>query len=363
MRRRFVCSALLAGLLSLATADVHAASTGRYTLSATVRGSQVEGLPLFFTDQQVVILGRDGYLWDFRPSEAKNSRKTSGSFHGYSAAEMRAALQRELGSRLEVTGTGHYLVAHPPKQGAQWAERFEELYRSFVHYFSVRGFKLSEPEFPLVAIVWTKQEDFLRYAAAEGAPASPNLLGYYSPTSNRVTLYDVGANGKTNSAEWSQNAATIIHEATHQTAFNTGIHSRYAGPPRWVAEGLGTLFEAPAIWDSRNPRQRDRINHGRLSEFRQLQKSRKPLAFVELLSSDRMFDQNPSAAYAEAWALTYYLVETDSQRYCQYLAKTAGRPAFKEYPAAQRLADFTAVFGENFPLFESHYLKFIAGAK
>ncbi|MFN9752880.1 MAG: DUF1570 domain-containing protein [Planctomycetota bacterium] len=29
----------------------------------------------------------------------------------------------------------------------------------------------------------------------------------------------------------------MVHEATHQIAFNTGIHSRFAPMPRWFTEG------------------------------------------------------------------------------------------------------------------------------
>src|SRR5262245_20690259 len=31
---------------------------------------------------------------------------------------------------------------------------------------------------------------------------------------------------------------TMIHEATHQVAFNTGLHSRLGCNPKWVVEGL-----------------------------------------------------------------------------------------------------------------------------
>ena len=37
---------------------------------------------------------------------------------------------------------------------------------------------------------------------------------------------------------------TIIHEATHQTAYNVGVHARFADQPRWLVEGLAMMFEA-----------------------------------------------------------------------------------------------------------------------
>ncbi len=72
---------------------------------------------------------------------------------------------------------------------------------------------------------------------------------------------------------------------------------------------------------------------------------------------------NPGAAYAEAWALTFYLSETRPRQYNAYLAKTAARPNFEPYTAAQRRADFTAAFSTDPRMLEADYLRFIAGLK
>jgi hypothetical protein len=331
----------------------------RFTMLVEIGGREVEGMPLAWTNSQVYLLARDGRLWDFAPGKTNRFRKTSSSFTSYSAAEIRARLERELGGKLQVTGTGHYLVAHPKGKEA-WAQRFEELYRSIVNYFSLRGLRVHEPEFPLVAVVWGRHEDFLRYAAAEGSQVKQGVLGFYSPSSNRVTLYDQGA-GAASARAWQQNEATIIHEATHQMAFNTGVHNRFSATPRWLAEGLGTMFEAPGVWDWRNhPLVGDRINRGRLAEFRQwLARGRTSGAFVNLLGSDRQFDGNPSAAYAEAWAWVLFLTETYPQKFGQYVQRVASRPNFEAYPSARRISDFTAVFGDDLRMLERHFLTFM----
>ena len=351
----------LLSLLMLAAA-AKADDSPKWTITTQLRGRTIEGMPLNWSGDKVYLLGRDGHLWDFRPDEARDYRKTASSFRGYSPAELRAVLQRELGQHLDVTGTGHYLVAHPRNQGAEWAQRFEELYRSFVHYFSVRGLRPKEPQFPLVAIVWAKPEDLYRYAAAEGLPVGRGTLGYYSAVTNRVALYDYTAEaGRTGG--WKQNAATIIHEATHQMAFNTGVHNRLALPPRWLAEGLGTLYEAPGVWNPHNyPARGDRINRGRLTQFREFANSGRPAAwFLQLVASDQPFRTSVGAAYAESWALTFFLSETEPAKYGQYLAKTAKRPAFESYSTAQRMADFTAIFGKDFRMMDANLLRFIAG--
>ena len=341
-----------------------AADSMSWMLEVQVRGARVEGMPLRVSDDQVYLLARDGQLWDFRPEEARDFRKTAGRFTGFSAAQMRAELERELGGRLDITGTGHYLVAHPPNHGAQWAERFEGLYRSFYHYCSVRGMRLKEPAFPLVAIVWPNQRDFLHYCISHGGNPGPNVLGYYSPVTNRIVLYD-SAVGPNRGEDWRQNAATIVHEATHQTAFNTGVHSRFGLPPRWVAEGLGMLWEARGIYDAPNyPTMEDRINADRLRAFRSYAAAGRPVgAFIGLIESDRQFGQRAAEAYAESWAFTFFLSETEPRKYTAYLARTADRPAFEQYTSAERLADFKAVFGDNFRMMDANFLRFIATLK
>jgi hypothetical protein len=329
------------------------------TIEALVRNQRVEGTPLAASKSNVILLKRNGEVIEFTPGEARDYQKTANGFAPYSPAIMRGQLEREFGPAFEVTGTGHFLVVHPKGQ-QQWADRFEQMYRSCIMYFKVRGFAINDPEFPLVAIVFPNRDDFLRYALNEGATQAKNYLGYYSLKTNRVALFDNGA-GRNNAQLNDANIATVYHEASHQTAFNTGIHKRYAGTPRWVVEGLGTLFEARGVNDSRSyPSAKDRINQERLKEFRVLLPKRKPGRFLELLNSDRMFEQDMSAAYAESWAFTFFLIETMPREYARYLAKTAARQPFTDYLAAERVKDFTDVFGENIALLEAKFLRYIA---
>jgi hypothetical protein len=336
---------------------VQGADASRNLLELRLGQDRVEGIPLAWSKQRVYLLARDGRLWEFPPTAAEDFRKVPGVFTSFSPGVMRSQVQAELGNRYEVTGAGHYLVAHPAGQKNLWADRFEDLYRSFIHYFSVRGFTVKNPEFPLVAIVLPDYAAFRRYAQAEGRNLPSSVLGYYSPLSNRIALYDTTRQG----ADWRLNAETIIHEATHQSAFNTGIHSRFADQPRWVVEGLAMLFEARGVWDSRNyPSQSERINRSQLEAFRAYASSkRKSDSLLQLISSDRRFDSDTQNAYAEAWALSFFLVETEPRKYAQYLQRLAALPPFAERSSADRVKDFTSVFSGNFALLESRFSRFI----
>jgi len=331
-----------------------------WMLELSVHGQRIEGAPVEWNAREVVLMGRDGRLWQFPPDEARDYHKTSDRFYGYSPADLRSILGRELGGGFDVSGTGHYLVAHPRGKRDEWADRFEELYRRFVHYFSVRGFGLVEPPFPLVGIVCRNQEEFSRYAAARGGPAGRGVLGFFSNQTNRIVLYDIGG-GETGAAGWQQNAATVVHEATHQMAFNTGIHSRYTQPPLWVAEGLATMFEGVVgAGEASDGPPRARANPSRLAAFRaSVAPNHRPEMLAELVATDRLFRAAPAAAYAEAWALTFYLVETQPARHAEYLARTARRPAFERYSSKQRTADFISVFGDDWRMLEARLLRFM----
>jgi hypothetical protein len=272
---------------------------------------------------------------------------------------MKAMLQQELGSRFEISETRHYLVVHPRGLSSEWSERFEELYNRFGHYFRVRGFALQEPLYPMVAIVDRNRDEYFQRAAASGTPVPPNFLGHYDPKSNRVFLYDETASNP--HANWSDNADTIIHEATHQTAYNVGVHGRFNAPPRWLVEGLATMFEAPGVWSERyDHTQADRINRGRFDSFRRYIATRRQSGSLALLlTTDEAFRSDPDGAYAEGWALSFYLCETQPKLYAAYLEKTAARPAFSHYTAAERMADFQAIFGGDLKLFEAKYLHYM----
>lgn len=360
MRMKFVLLAafFLASLPLAAPHPVHAQQAFKLQLF----GRWVEGTPLVATEKQVFLLARDGQMWEFAPSEAQSYSKSSGTFNSYTQAEMRGQLMREFGSKFEVSGNGHYLVVHPAGQKDLWAPRFEELYRSFVHYFNTRAFRPSEPRFPMIAIVYPRQADFQRAATADGCKNVQNMLGYYSPKTNRIVLFDVTA-GRAGH-DWSTNADTIIHEATHQMAFNAGMHSRFGQSPQWVCEGLATMFEARGVWNGRvHQNQADRVNRIQLTAFRRYQPRRTSSTIAETVSSDRAFNKDTEAAYAEAWALSFFLSEQEPRKYVRYLSKTATVKDFTLYPGPQRLKDFTDIFGDNFGLLDARMKRFIGELK
>lgn len=332
-----------------------------FMMRTYVDGQIIEGQPLLWSRSQMLLLGRDGRLHIFDPRAARQSRKTSPRFFGYTQSEMKEDLYREFGKTSEITTTYHYIVVHPSGQKSQWADRFEKLYRSFHHYFRVRGFRPQEPPYPLVAVVFRNEADYFTYASREGTKLQHGTLGHYSQLNNRVFLFDTRDDG----GDWTTNAEIVIHEATHQMAFNTGIHTRFAATPLWLVEGLATMYEARGVYDSRlSDTRADRINRGRLRNFKDFVSERRPAGFMaELIADDAAFRSDPIDAYAEAWALTFFLVETRPREYGEYLARTAARKAFTDYASEERVADFQDIFHKDLRWFESQFLSFMEDVK
>jgi len=354
-------SGLLAcGVLLLAQSSTIGEGLNRQDLIQLQIDDQIiQAGPIMANQNKVMMLGTDGRLWEFAPHQASNFTRLPRPFQPLSQSAMRGELLEEFGRGYEVSGTGSYLVVHPAGQKGQWADHFEKLYRSFHHYFSARGIRVERAEFPLVAIVLPNFAAYQQYAAAQGVRVSPAVVGFYSSATNRVALYDA-TGGNPQHPQWEENLATVIHEATHQTAFNCAIHSRFARQPKWIVEGLATMFEAPGVWDSRNHSQfRDRVNKHRLAEFLQFAESgRRANSLAQFIGSDRAYLSRPMTAYGEGWALVFFLVETRPREFSRYLQAVAARPAGSDYPSQERLKDFQTAFGDDLDMLESHFLRY-----
>jgi hypothetical protein len=209
-------------------------------MRAEVAGRQLEGQPLWWDSREMLLLGRDGTLYTFAPHEAQGAARTGTRYVPFGASEMQALLREEFGKTYEVSTTQHFVVVHPRGRWNAWTERLEHLYRRFVQALRVRGFPAREPAQVLPAIVFRNQAEYYRYAAAGGTPLQPGTLGHYDPVTNRIFLFD--AQGE-DDGDWA--AATIVHEAAHQTAYNVGVHGRFCEQPRWLVEGLAMMFESP----------------------------------------------------------------------------------------------------------------------
>lgn len=316
------------------------------------------GKPLAWDGSKMVLLRRDGKLSHLRVSSTDQLEASRKRFEPYSRSQMGQRLQKEFGPAYQVSATQHFLVVHPPGNPDKWAGPFQDLYWRFEAYFESRHVRLREPEFPLVAIVYRTREDFQQTTAAAQDSA---VLGYYSLKSNRILTYDQSAGHA--DGQWIRNHRTLVHEAAHQSAFNSGIHSRYAAPVRWHSEGLAMLFEVTGTDHAAfNSSRAERINRQRLLELKSFYHAGQVAGALDpLISGDQLFQSNPHLAYALSWGLAFYLSESMPDEYLGFIHRDGQRPGFKNYPSSQQRRDFQQAFGGDLRALEARMKAFFDG--
>ena len=292
------------------------------------------------------------------------------------ARDLAKRVLAELPAGFDVVITKHYVVCYDTSRGyAQWcASLFERLHDAFVNFWRQAGLDLAGPQRPLVVVVFADRERYEAFAAGDLGAAADRVVGYYNLLSNRVTTFDLtgrdGPGGRGGSAgragleilaspEATGLVSTLIHEATHQMAFNSGLHRRLAPVPLWVSEGVAAYFETPDLASGRGWRGIGGVNRPRAERFLA---SARPGRLGPIVTDDGSFRHPDTAldAYAGGWALTAFLIQTRKADYVRYLEIIAAKPPLAEDSAEQRRADFVAAFGAEPEAFEDPLARFVA---
>ena len=314
------------------------------------------GQPLAWDGKEVVLLRRDGRISQLPATDLNTLDVVNDEFEPYNNEEMIAKLRQEFGRKYQVSPTKNFIVVHPPGSSQKWAQPFQDLYYRFGLFFKSRGAVLEEPKTPLIAIVLRTRREYDRFIK-DYQPGMEFSAGYYSSRSNRIITYDHSDQG-----DWLDSNDTIVHEATHQTAYNTGIHRRFASAPRWMTEGLAQLFEAKGINNSSYYGQLShRINKESLRALKKLYRKNQVAGSLEkLVQSDSLFRTDVSKAYAISWGAALFLSENYPKKYVAFLAHDGARKPFKTYTRSQRADDFAKFFGTNFKNLDARMKTFFA---
>ncbi len=349
------------------------------TLRRDGREQTVSGqLVVTAEDGGLLLMTPDGTLWAIEPDELVARKQDGDFFHPLTREELGRQLLAELPAGFEIYSTHHYLICHnTSREYAAWCGAlFERLSKEFTNFWSRKGIKLREPEFPLVAIVFNTRDAYTNYAQAELGKSAGSIVGYYSLRSNRITMYDLtgieslrNAGDRRGSAaqinqmlaqpQAEQVVATIIHEATHQIAFNSGLQTRFADIPLWVSEGLAVYFETPDLQSAKGWRNIGAVNTSRLTRFREYLPQRPATSLKSLISDDKRIRDARAAldAYAEAWALNYYLIRNHPKQYLAYLQMLSEKKQLFWDSPQTRLKEFQAAFGDNLGQLDADFLR------
>ncbi len=369
----FIPNPLIAALciiFCLASA-VPALAVDQVTLRRGGKTIEVTGRVLIHAkDGGLLLLGQDGTIWAIPPEEQVEHTADKQPFQPLGRDELAKRVLAELPRGFRAHSTAHYLIFYNTSPAyAQWCgSLFERLYLAFLNFWSRRGFDLHAPEFPLVAVVFADRQSYLDFTRPELGNAGETIIGYYALLSNRMTMYDLtgvesegrGGRGRT-AAQINQvlarpaalqTVATIVHEATHQIAFNCGLHTRLSDCPRWFSEGIAEYFETPDLHSAKGWKNVGAVNQTRLEGFLHYAAARPANSLERLLRDDARFSDAKRSldAYAESWALTYFLLHKHPKQYVTYLAMLSKKkPLLRDAPE-KRLDEFRQAFGDLKPL-------------
>ena len=329
-------------------------------------------------DGGLLLLTADAMLWALEPDEIVGRTRDDQPLVPLSQEALSRQLQDDMPAGFEIHTTAHYMVCYnTSKPYAQWCGAlFERLYLAFQNYWTRRGLDLREPEFPLVALIFADKHSYVRHARGELGEAAEATIGYYSMRTNHVIMYDLtgldalrsrGGQSLTTAqinnllarAETERTVATIVHEATHQIAFNSGVHERYADIPLWLSEGPAMYFETPAFKSARGWRTLGGVNRVQLAEFRQLAPGR-PSDALEMLISDNTRFRDPQqsrGAYSESWALAYYLIRTNPAGFSRYMRSMSKKKPLLFDSPDDRQHEFREAFGNDLRQLDADFVR------
>jgi hypothetical protein len=313
-------------------------------LSVTLRNGQVDGLPIGLFSDKTLLMRDNGSILFLETDQILGHRITGQPFLPQDLQPLIADLQAEFGNQYRIRSAAPYLVIAKPNRIATWCDRFDRIHHSIRLFCTTRGIPMRSLEFPLIAIVLGSRKEFENYAKFEQTDIPAQCVGYYSQRTNRIVLYE-----NENSQVTSGTLETICHEATHQFAFNAGLHQRLAATPLWLMEGFAVQFEAPAYC---NYADRDAASCWPASQraaWETLKKDRRYFLTLchQLIANDASFKSDTLNAYTAAWAMNSYLSQRRGRQYVEYLHRISSMKPFEEYSERDRIRDFSTAFGAD----------------
>jgi hypothetical protein len=341
---------------------------------------QLEGEVLIEAqDKSLYFREVDGKIWFVEPQQIKARIDTEKPSPPLSFKAVGKRLLKELPAGFRIYETKHYVIAYQNEVAfARWISGLYEsrLYRAFETFWEKKKkIKLSDPAYPLIAIVFGSKAQYQQYVDRELGPGQ-TMEAYYNLQTNRIALYDVTAAQRNPSQPLTsrniervlQNpnsiflVATIIHEATHQLMFNRGLQTRFAESPLWMNEGIAMYFEAPDLRSKTGWRVPGKVFELRLNRFRRYLASRPADSLRTLLATDNRLRDPDSAtdAYAESWAFNHYLFNKKSDQYVDYIKFMSKKKALESDTPETRIADFERFFGEGLAELDRQFVAYVS---
>ena len=344
-----------------------------------------EGRIIGETPEKIAFESRAGQLYFITPEDLIASSSDEKPFEPYTKAEMLERLKNEF----PASEGYHYLDMHgsfiiiytTSRAFANWyGNLLDNLHKRYVEHWKRLGVELTEPKFPMVALVLSNEERYRQYAKQEGTTLSDRQCAYYHKLTNRIAMYDMSGQqtfqegnqrGATSmdiqrflaQPESYHNIMTAIHEAVHQVGYNTGMHPRYVpATPIWICEGLAIYHEVPDLRNRYGWTPGPHVNRPRLKQLRlYLDKPRLESPIQKMIQEDDLFRKPDSALdnYALAWGVTYFLAKRRPKELATYLKVLQEKTLDSDDSGAIRIKDFESCFGSDWDKFYKELFGFL----
>lgn len=248
--------------------------------------------------------------------------------------------------------TEHYLICHDVDNDfARQAEKvLEQVYRSFFDFWRELDLPVSEPDYPLIVVMFQDANEFSRHVERELGSNSAGLVAFYGMASNQVAVR-VEKTPRAEVASWHGNprttfATNLVHEAVHQLMCNSGMQTRFADYPLWVSEGLAAYFEPADPYAKNGWRRPGGLQSARLAQLQWVIKSSQRVELTELVGGDEKFRQTATApdSYALAWGFNYWLLKRHRAEYLTYLRWLSQKTSPSLDGPERRVNDFQSIF-------------------
>jgi hypothetical protein len=347
-----------------------------------------------------------------------------------------AAFRAALGVETRIARGPHVLLLHQHGD-AEAAERVAVLERVVVAFhllFAAQGLELRTPRHRLASAWFADRADYLAFLHRQGADAFATASGYFHPTWDAVVACDARSGEKQRAAraalaarreelrrsaellerapprsrlrlklgdeparsvgradgralierleqevayrtalldlDWrASDLGLAAHEMVHQLASDSGLVPRHDAFPYWLHEGFAAQFESirGGRWAGIG-----RANDLRLPDWRGLQTT----ARLERLVRDAGFGHGYRRdAYAQAWALVYYLRTRHPGEFLTFLDLLrnppieggsddgqAGDPA-DQTRGERVIAAFRRAFGDDLDALDRDWHQYMAGIR
>ena len=325
---------------------------------------QVDGVVLVEAVDGGLLLERIDERLELVQPGAIISRTVIAQPDGESPRDLGRRILGELPPGFDLLVTKHYCICFDTSRAyAQWcAALFERLHDAFANFWKQAGLEMKPPPRPLLVVIFADRQRYEAFAARDLGAAADRVVGYYNLMTNRVTTFDLTGSASLarpagqaaaragleilGSPEASGMVATLVHEATHQMAFNGGLHRRLAPVPLWLSEGVATYFETPDLGSDRGWKGIGNVNSQRLERFLAGYRAG---TLEQIVLGDEPFRRPDEAldAYSRAWALTFFLIQTRKAAFVDYLRTISRKEPLADDSPEERLRDFTAAFGAS----------------